>query len=133
MTQETNFQEMRRQVSQPMRPWEHQETLQDAVVATGNGTALNTLGALIATCQVVIANTATVTFEATINGTDWVAVRAVSVADGAVSTTATASGIFKVPLDGVRQFRARVSAWTSGAVTVIAVLQSSSSGIDLPA
>ena len=62
MTQETNFQEMRRQVSQPMRPWEHQETLQDAVVATGNGTALNTLGALIATCQVVIANTATVTF-----------------------------------------------------------------------
>jgi hypothetical protein len=69
---------------------------------------------------VVITDTATVTFEATADGSNWVSVACTSIAStsGASSTTATASGVYQCPVAGMGEFRARISSFTGGTVTV---------------
>lgn len=62
--------------------------------------------------------TATVTFQGTIDGVNWKSIRAVNTADGTIATTATADGIFLVPVGGLNQFRPNLTAWTSGTITV---------------
>lgn len=57
----------------------------------------------------------TITFEATVDGTNWVEVLAVNANDDTAATTATANGIYRVIADGMK-VRARVSAYTSGTV-----------------
>lgn len=92
--------------------------LQDAVAATGNGTAINLKGynGLVVDC--VLSGTATVTFEITLDDTTWKNAALANIATGVVALTATATGTFYLPA-GIRasQFRARVT-WTSGTVTV---------------
>lgn len=99
-----------------------QTVMQSAAVATGNGTAINTIdvdGAFsVATMQVTGITTATITFEVTNDGTNWVGILAENLTTGTEATTATADGIYRVTVLGVRQLRARVSAWTSGTITV---------------
>ena len=70
--------------------------------------------------QVTITNTATVTFEATQDGTTWTAFGCTLASDtsGAKVATAAASGAYHCNIGTYQQFRARVSAWTSGTVTV---------------
>lgn len=101
-------------------------TLQNAAGATGNGTVINTMsGYAWMTVDVSGTFTATLTFEGTIDGTNWFAVGLQPWAGGALATTATAAGQFKLPTDLLLdKFRARVSAWTSGAVTAKAFVLS---------
>jgi hypothetical protein len=96
------------------------ETLQDAAVATGVGTAINMKGYNGLTVRVAGITTATVTFEGTIDDTNWFVVGLKTAADGVAATTATANGVFKLPADGpvLSQFRANITAWTSGTITV---------------
>jgi len=97
-------------------------TLQNAAVATGNGTVLAVDRFTSVGLQVTIATTATVTFEVTQDGTTWASATCVSVANtsGTLVSTATATGTYQCNVAGMMQFRARISAWTSGAVTVTA-------------
>lgn len=67
-----------------------------------------------------VAGTLTITFEATVDESTWVAVAARNVNSGAWSTTTTTAGIYVVPCAGYRRVRARVSAYTSGTVTCTA-------------
>ena len=94
-------------------------TFQSAVAATGNGTPLAVDLYTAVAVQVTITNTATVTFEATSDGTTWVSRACTSVADtiGSLVTTATASGVYQCNIAGLQQFRVRVSSFTSGTVT----------------
>jgi len=93
-------------------------TLQDAAVATGNGTAMLATGYASIAYQVSGTFVGTVTFEGTVDNTNWVAIQAVNTATGAVSTTATAGGVYVANVAGLSQARARVT-WTSGtSVTV---------------
>jgi len=62
--------------------------------------------------------TATITFEGTINGTDWQTVAATKREDLTAAPTATAPGLFVVDMAGLLKTRARMSAWTSGAALV---------------
>ena len=105
---------------------ERQKVMQSAAVATGNGTAVNTIdvdGAFtVLTMQVTGITTATITFEATIDGTNWVAVLATNLNNGTDATTATANGLYRITCLGLRQVRARISAWTSGTITVTGVV-----------
>ena len=76
---------------------------------------------------------ATITFEASVNGTDFVAVPATNLNSGAKATTTTATGIYIVHAPGARYIRARVSAYTSGTAVVfgnasLAPLQSGALG-----
>jgi hypothetical protein len=97
-------------------------TLQNAVAATGNGSELPVDQYGGVGLQVTISATATVTFETTVDGTTWVSAACVSVADtsGTLTSTATGSGAYQCNVSGMALFRARVSAFTSGTVTVFA-------------
>lgn len=62
---------------------------------------------------------ATVTFESTINGTDWVATGAFPISgSGTAATTANATGIWRVPAQGLAAVRARCSTYSSGTLVV---------------
>ena len=95
------------------------EVLQNAAAATGNGTAVALAGYDKFAIEVTGTFVGTVTFEGTIDDTSYFAVGMKTAADGAAVTSATAAGAFKMPSDTVlSQFRARVSAFTSGTITV---------------
>lgn len=100
---------------------EYQEfVLQNAVVATANGASMPVTKYTTVALDVTIATTATVTFEGSVSGAAWTSVYCVDAAFRATSTTATATGLYQCNVAGLNAFRARVSAWTSGAVTVYA-------------
>jgi hypothetical protein len=93
---------------------------QDGVSATADGTALSVAGWSTIGVQIVITDTATVAFQGTTDGSNWVSLACTSIASttGALVTTATASGLYKCNVAGMAQFRVRVSAYTGGTVTV---------------
>ena len=63
--------------------------------------------------------TGTVTFESTVDGTNWVATGAYPISgSGTAATTATAVGIWRVPAAALSAVRARCSAFTSGTIEV---------------
>jgi len=95
--------------------------LQDAATTTGDGTAFDVRGLSLLTMDVAISDTATVTFEGTLDGTTWHALRALDLTTGAVAGSASASGLWALPLAALMFVRARVSAHVSGTVTVRAV------------
>jgi hypothetical protein len=72
--------------------------------------------------QVTGTLSATITFEATCDGTNWVAAAMVPVgqppAYATAGTTATAAGIWSASTNAYTGFRARCSAYTSGSPVV---------------
>lgn len=101
------------------------QTLQAAAGANGNGLALDTADFNWAGVQITGTFVATVNFEASLDGTNYVTIAAAPVAGGASVTTATAPGVWKIDVSGIRYLRARISGWASGAVTVQARCQKS--------
>lgn len=93
-------------------------TIQSGATSTGSGTLFNCGGLSCLSAQVAGTFVATITWEATANDSDWVAVQAANVGTLAVSTTTSGTGLFEVPIAGFSQFRARISAYTSGSITV---------------
>lgn len=94
-------------------------TMQNAAVATGNGTVLTTTGYGTATLQVTGTFVGTITFEGTANGTDYVSVSANTLGATTIGTTTTGTGIFRIAVAGLTNIRARISAYTSGSITVL--------------
>jgi hypothetical protein len=68
--------------------------------------------------QIVGALSATITFEVTIDGTNWVAFSMTPSNSGTDASTATAAGAFSKPMNGYAGFRARCSAYSSGSPVV---------------
>lgn len=93
--------------------------MQDAIGATGNGNIIDVAGLASLGLQVSGTFVGTVTFEATVDDTNWVALQVAAVNTGAISTTATAPGLFWAAVAALSKVRARVSAWTSGAITIV--------------
>jgi len=63
----------------------------------------------------------TITFEATIDNTNWIAIQATNLTTGAEATTATADGLYRIIVMGLRKVRARISTGGSGTVYVTAL------------
>lgn len=95
-------------------------TLQSAAAATGNGTAQTVTGYAQATLNVTGTFVGTVTFEGSPDsGTTYVAVLAQQLGVTTTpATTTTGTGVFRISVDGLTNLRARVSAYTSGSITV---------------
>ena len=93
-------------------------TFQSAAAATGNGTAMDVDGLSLVGLQITGTFSATVTIEGSVDGTNYVAIRSLNLNTGAVASAPTAAGVFQVPVSGLAKLRARVSAYTSGTVTV---------------
>lgn len=68
--------------------------------------------------QIVGALSATITFETTVDGTNWVATNLLPAASTTAASTATAAGIWGASLGAVSGFRARCSAYSSGSPVV---------------
>lgn len=95
-------------------------TLQTAAAATGNGTALAVSGWGGVTFEVTGTFSATITFECSRDGgTTYYSIEATAVG-GSVATTTTTTGLYTTSVKGYTHVRARISAYTSGSVTVAA-------------
>jgi hypothetical protein len=99
--------------------------MQVAAAATGNGTVLTSIngtngGYSVATIQVTGTFDATVTFEATVDGTNYVSLLMENLTTGAFTTTVVGTaqvGIFRCTALGLVKIRARISTYASGTVT----------------
>jgi len=94
------------------------ENMQTAAAATGNGISLDMNGFNIALFHVRGTFSATITWEATIDGTNWDVWPAKNSA-GVEATTATATGLYRMDPFAASAIRARISSYTSGSVTVV--------------
>ena len=97
--------------------------MQNSATATGTGTAVNTVDApdgayTVLDMHVEGINGDTITFEGTIDGTNWIAVACENLTGGTQATTATADGLYRFIIGGVRQVRARVSTYSAGTIVV---------------
>lgn len=95
-------------------------TMQAAVVAVAPGTSLVVTGFGTAVLQVSGTFVASVAFEASVDaGTTWTAISATQVGSGDIFSVTTVPGLFRITTTGIDLIRARVSAFTSGAITVV--------------
>lgn len=92
--------------------------LQNAATSNGNGTVLD-LDSGYGTLAIQVTGTfsATINFEVSLNGADYVPIK-----------TTTVTGVYEIPVAGVYKFRARISGYASGSVTVKAVALAITSG-----
>jgi hypothetical protein len=106
-------------------------TLQNAVTANGNGTDLELEGyggaVLHVVCSVACSGGTTINFEASFDGTTYVAIQGTPVGGGAPVSTATTTGDFSFNVAGYTDLRARVSAYSAGTITVTGFTSSQSS------
>jgi len=97
-------------------------TMQNAAVATGNGTALPVSGYGAACCQVTGTFVGTVVFEGTADGVNWVAIPAIA-RGASMVFSASAPGLYDIDCRGLVSIRARISSYTSGSITVVGVAE----------
>src|SRR2546426_10596591 len=55
-----------------------------------------------------------VTFEGTVDGTNWVSIDAVPASSSTAVTTTTSNGVWRISASGLAKVRARMSSFTSG-------------------
>jgi hypothetical protein len=97
-------------------------TLQNAAVATGNGTPIEVAGMALVGVYVTITGTATVAFEGTVDRSTWFSVGVFPYTGTGVAVTSTSSsGAWIVPVGGLSQLRTRVSSRSSGSITAVAI------------
>jgi hypothetical protein len=93
-------------------------TLHSAAAADANGTEINCEGLATICCQVSgTVTSATITWEGTVDGTNWVALLGWNRTTGVKALNATAAGLFVIDVTGLYKFRAPLD-WTTGSVTV---------------
>jgi hypothetical protein len=105
-------------------PYMGVQTLQNAATAVGNGTTVNMKGWTHLTLQIEGTFVGTVSFEGSIDGTLWFLVGMMGTSDTAIITSSGVNGMWRLMPDvRLGSFRARISAYTSGSITVRALKQ----------
>lgn len=101
--------------------WSVNSALQSDATSTGAGTEADLGGKFgTAICQ-VSGSMGVITFKGTVDETNWVNLACVSLANGAATATAAATGLYSVPVLGLEKFAAHVTtASTAGPVSVTA-------------
>ena len=95
-------------------------TMQAAAAAAVNGTSLVVTGFGTAVLQVSGTFVASVAFEASVDaGVTWTSISATQIGAGDIFSSTTIVGAFRITTTGIDLIRARVAAYTSGAVTVV--------------
>ena len=105
-------------------------TFHSAAGATATGTVLNCAGMSSLVVQISGSFSATVTWQASVDGTNYIAIQAENMASGAVATTATAAGLYRLSVAGLRLFRANM-AWVSGSITAVGIASAAPVGMTL--
>lgn len=94
---------------------------QNGATALGDGSEMGiNVGMVTATVEITGTGTNTVIFEGKASyDSAWYPILGVNLTDISTATSVSAKGvIYQIPLDGLTKFRIRVSAFTSGTVTV---------------
>ena len=101
---------------------EQQHLLQNAATSTGNGVTLDVSKYSTVTIQTIgTFSSDTVTYEGTIDETTWVALQGTNLVDGTFGSTSTVADEFRTfNVAGLKSFRARISTYGSGSITVSA-------------
>lgn len=94
--------------------------LQSAAAATGNGNLFNTSDLSVAIIQTSGTFVGTITYEATADGSVFSSLTCYTIGGSSGVTTATAAAAVRCTVAGWQGVRARVSAFTSGTITVYA-------------
>jgi hypothetical protein len=105
----------------PIAALENTRSVSNTLGAVSDAVTLETRKYSTVTFQFTGTWVATVTFEATMDGTNYVSVFAEDVTNRTSATTATANGYYRVSAVGSEKVRARVSAYTSGTVVATAI------------
>lgn len=97
-------------------------TMQNAATANGNGSSLNVSGFAEAILNVVssvaMSGGTTLNFEASVDDTTWVSIRALTIGTTTYGTTTTADGDYRIAVSGYKSVRCRISAYSAGTITV---------------
>lgn len=104
-------------------------TLQNAATGTGNGTQLDVANYATIVLNLVFTGTATVIVEGSVDGTNWDAINGYGLVSGFINinnSTFSSNNRARFYVAGLKFFRARISAFTSGTVTVQAECTSAS-------
>lgn len=100
---------------------ERKVTFHSAATASATGTVMNLTCLSSLAVQLTGTWVGTVTFQATIDASNWVAIEAYNPATNERSSTATANGLYVLPVAGYRLFRCNLD-WTSGtSITVTGI------------
>ena len=110
-------------------PQQRGGTLQSAAVATGNGTTLDTSLMSAVTFQSSGTFVGTVTLEGSNDASNFNSLTCYSLDSATATSTMTSATIVRCNVTGIPVVRARVSAWTSGSITVRAQATSSQGNI----
>ncbi len=92
--------------------------IQAAATATGDGTKFHVRKLALTVFSVTGTFDGTITFEGTVDGANWSSIQVHNLSNGNVSTTATATGLYGCNVLGLGDVRARISAYTSGTISV---------------
>lgn len=93
-------------------------TLQAAAGAVGNGTNMDVSGMGVAVLDVQGVFVGTVVFEFSTDDTVWYPINGTYLGTGTIANSTTGTGAFQLSVAGLKSIRARISAWTSGTITV---------------
>jgi len=96
-------------------------TLQTAAATTGNGSTFSVSGQ--ATVQLTISGTytgLTIVIEGTEDGTNYSTINVVQLGTNTISSSVSANGVYQAAVAGLITIRARISAISTGSVTVTA-------------
>ena len=101
--------------------------MHSAAVAIGSGTTIDCTevsgGAYKSlTMQVQGISGDTITWKAQIDGTNWKGILVTPLASGTAALTATADGLYRVDVTGLVQFKAEITTYGSGTITVTGIL-----------
>lgn len=95
---------------------------QSAAVALGNGAQIDVSSYDSAGIQATGISGDTITWETSIDGTNWVGIRLAPTSTGTLALTATSDGIFVLDCSGLALLRARISTYGSGTITIVGLL-----------
>jgi hypothetical protein len=98
-------------------------TLQSAAASAINGTPADVSNYDVAGIQVQGISGDTITWETSIDGTNWKGILVAPVTTGTGALTTTADGVFVVECAGLALIRARISTYSAGVITVTALLR----------
>ena len=93
--------------------------LQDAATATGVGNTLAVSRYSHIVFQVSGTFVGTITFQATVDGSNWHNILPNDITTGVSSATTTTTGLYRVDVTGLSIVRANITVYTSGSITVI--------------
>ena len=105
-----------------------QRTIHTADLTTGTGEVINTQGKYGAVVMQVASTAGAVTFQGSIDGTNYQNIAGINMTSGAMTAAPTGAGIFTIPIAGLNYFRVPITtasgATDSGGITATAVLLS---------